>query len=100
MLVKVTPHAHLVLLARGVMATTTCSSACSSDESASTILRLGFYTGFKGSQGPMWKYLNFELDENGPLILIVSFVFCALLAKLSHTVVIPEASHGGVKFFC
>ena len=42
------------------------SSACSNDESASTILGLGFYTGFKGSKGPVWKYINFELDENGP----------------------------------
>ena len=21
--------------------------------------------GFKGSKGPVWKYFNFELDENG-----------------------------------
>ena len=39
---------------------------CSSDESASTILGLGFYASFKGSKGPMWNYLNFEPDENRP----------------------------------
>ena len=71
-----------------MMAATTCSSACSSDESASTILGLGFYA---SSKGLVWKYFNFELDEMDLLIIIVSFVFCALLAKLSHTVVIPEA---------
>ena len=43
------------------MAATTSSS----DESASTISGLGFYAGLKGSKGPVWKYFNFELDENG-----------------------------------
>ena len=82
------------------MAATTCSSACSSDESTSTILGLGFYAGFKGSKGPVWRYLNFEPESRTDLlILIVPFVFCVLLAKLSHTVAIPEASRGGVKFF-
>ena len=42
------------------MAATTCSS----DESASTISGLGLYVGFKGSNGPVWKYFKFELDEN------------------------------------
>ena len=37
----------------------------SSDESASTISGLGFYARLKGSKGPVWKYFNFELDENG-----------------------------------
>ena len=46
------------------MAATTCSS----DESASTISGLGFYASFKGSKGRVWKYFNFELDENGRLV--------------------------------
>ena len=41
------------------------ATGCSSDESTSTISGLGFYAGLKGSKGPVWKYFNFELDENG-----------------------------------
>ena len=46
------------------MAATACSTE-PTDESASTFSGLGFYAGFKGSKGPVWKYFNFELDENG-----------------------------------
>ena len=78
------------------MAATTCSSVCSSDESASTILGLGFYA---GSKGPAWKYFNFELDENGPVDN--NHAIC-LLCTLRKTVAYSRDSRsycGGVKFF-
>ena len=43
------------------MAATTSSS----DESASTISGLLVLCHFKRLKGPVWKYFNFELDENG-----------------------------------
>ena len=38
---------------------------------------LGFYRGFKGSKGPVWKYFKFELDGSGQAVN-VNRVVCLL----------------------
>ena len=55
------------------------ATMCSSNESTCTISGLGFYASFKSSKGPVWKYFNFELDENGRPV-DPNWVVCLLCA--------------------
>jgi len=57
-------------------------------ESASNI---GFYRGFKGSKGPVWKYFKFELDGSGQAV-DVNHVVCLLCPRQLQRVAVEVVS--------